>query len=84
MRMLLILALVFGAQLGMLPAAARAQSAADDEAIKRVLLAETDHFFARNFEAWAATFVQVPSATRTGPTCTATAGRRSARGSASS
>lgn len=64
MKMLLMLALVFGAQFGMLPATARAQSAADDEAIKKVLLAETDHFFARNFEAWAATFVQVPSATQ--------------------
>jgi hypothetical protein len=43
---------------------AREQSKADEEAITRVLLAETDRFFARDFEGWASTFVQVPGATQ--------------------
>jgi hypothetical protein len=34
----------------------------EEEAIKRVLLAETDFFFARNYEGWASTFVQEPGA----------------------
>jgi hypothetical protein len=41
---------------------ALAQSQADEDAIRRVLLAETDRFFARDFEGWASTFVQVPAA----------------------
>ena len=41
---------------------ALAQSPADEEAIRRVLLAETDRFFARDFDGWASTFVQVPAA----------------------
>ena len=47
-----------------LPTPALAQSAADAAAIQRVLVAETDYFFARNFDAWAATFVQIPNATQ--------------------
>ena len=62
MKLLLVLATVLvthASTIGL-----RAQGAADEEAIKRVVLAETDHFFARNFVAWAATFVHVPEATQ--------------------
>jgi hypothetical protein len=41
-----------------------AQTSADEEAIKRVVIAETDRFFARDFDGWAATFVHVPGATQ--------------------
>lgn len=37
-------------------------STADEEAIKQVLLAETDLFFARDYDGWANTFVQEPEA----------------------
>jgi hypothetical protein len=65
MKVLMLVVALLVAQAGLLPAPARAQGgAADEDAIKRVLLAETDHFFARNFDAWAATFVKVPAATQ--------------------
>lgn len=62
MRRLLALTLFVGVCMGGFAPAALAQSAADEEAIKRVLLAETDRFFARDFDGWASTFVQVPAA----------------------
>jgi hypothetical protein len=64
MKLLLVLATVLVTHASTLPIGLRAQGAADEEAIKRVVLAETDHFFARNFDAWAATFVHVPEATQ--------------------
>ena len=48
----------------LLSAVSKAQSPTDEEAIKSVILAETDLFFARDYEGWAATFVQVPNATQ--------------------
>lgn len=57
---LLRILLVMGAMA--LPAASRAAENPEEEAIKAVLLAETDHFFARNYDGWAATFVQAPNA----------------------
>jgi hypothetical protein len=39
---------------------APAQSKNDEEAIKKVLIAETDHFNNRNFEAWSNSFVHQP------------------------
>ena len=62
MRRLLVLALLVGVQMGVFAPAAQAQNQADEDAIKRVLLAETDRFFARDFDGWASTFVQVPAA----------------------
>ena len=62
MKRLLVLALLVGIQVAIFAPAALAQNQADEEAIKRVLLAETDRFFARDFEGWASTFVQVPAA----------------------
>jgi hypothetical protein len=44
--------------------AAYAQTSKDEEAIRRVVVDETDRFFARDFDGWAATFVQVPNATQ--------------------
>ena len=44
------------------PAVSQGQSKADEEAIKAVLLAETDFFFARDYEGWAGTFGQAPGA----------------------
>ena len=46
------------------PAALRAQGA-DDEALKRVIRAETEAFYARNAEAWQATWLHDAKATRT-------------------
>jgi hypothetical protein len=64
MRMLLVLATLLWAHAGLLVPEARAQSQADREAITRVVMDETDRFFARDFEGWAETFVQVPAATQ--------------------
>ena len=52
---------VIGAGL-LLPVVSRAQSRADKEAVKNVILAETDMFFARDYAGWAATFVPAPNA----------------------
>lgn len=46
----------------LLPLATKAQSPGDEEAIKSVLLAETDFFFARDYEGWAGTFVPASEA----------------------
>ena len=62
MRRLLVLALLVGVQIGVVAPEALAQGQADEDAIKKVLLAETDRFFARDFDGWASTFVQVPAA----------------------
>jgi hypothetical protein len=62
MTRLLGVTLLVGLLVAALAPAAAAQSAADEEAIRKVLLAETDRFFARDFTAWASTFVQVPAA----------------------
>jgi hypothetical protein len=62
MRQLVVIAAILCGGFTMLPSAALAQSQADQEAIRRVLIAETDRFFARDFNGWAATFVQVPNA----------------------
>jgi hypothetical protein len=59
---LFALLLVIGA--GRFVPNAVAQNQNDEEAIKRVILAETDLFFARDFEGWANTFVQIPNATQ--------------------
>jgi hypothetical protein len=64
MKRLLLFTMLVGVLAGVGAPAVRAQSAADEEAIKRVLLAETDRFFARDYDGWAATFVQVPNATQ--------------------
>jgi hypothetical protein len=63
MKLVTLLALFISAQAVMV-APVSAQSAADDEAIRKVLIAETDRFFARDYNGWAATFVQVPNATQ--------------------
>jgi hypothetical protein len=39
-----------------------AQTAADEEAIKKVVLAETDFFFARDYKGWESTFAQASGA----------------------
>jgi hypothetical protein len=44
------------------PALSRAQGTADEEAIKKVLLAETDFFFARDYQGWESTFADAPGA----------------------
>ena len=62
MKRLLVLAMLIGIHAGIFAPAALAQSPGDEEAIRRVLLAETDRFFARDFDGWASTFVQVPAA----------------------
>ena len=56
--------ILLGISAGILAPATMAQQAKDEEAIKSVILAETDLFFARDFDGWAATFVQEPSATQ--------------------
>lgn len=43
---------------------AEANEPGSEEAIKMVLLAETDTFFARDYDGWAATFVPAPEATQ--------------------
>jgi hypothetical protein len=58
-----LVALLF-VQVGVVPSPALAQSDADNAAITRVVMAETDRFFARDYEGWAALFVQVPNATQ--------------------
>jgi hypothetical protein len=62
MKRLLVLACLVGAHIALFAPAARAQSRADEDAIRQVLLAETDRFFARDFAGWAATFAHVPEA----------------------
>ena len=62
MKRLLVLAMLVGIHVGVLAPPALAQSQADEDAIRKVLLAETDRFFARDFNGWASTFVQVPAA----------------------
>ena len=62
MKRLLVLAMLVGVHAGVFAPAAMAQNQADEEAIKKVLLAETDRFFARDYNGWASTFVQVPAA----------------------
>lgn len=64
MKLLLAFATLLWLHTGLVPVAPQAQKAADEEAIKRVVLAETDRFFARDYEGWAKTFVQVPNATQ--------------------
>jgi hypothetical protein len=64
MRLLSVGAVLLWSQLGAMPATAWAQSAADEAAIKSVVLAETDRFFARDFEGWAATFVHAAESTQ--------------------
>jgi hypothetical protein len=54
--------MLVGLLAGALAPPALAQGPADEEAIRKVLLAETDFFFARDFAGWASTFVQVPAA----------------------
>jgi hypothetical protein len=46
------------------PSPLLAQGHPDDAAITRVVMAETDRFFARDYAGWAALFVQVPNATQ--------------------
>ena len=62
MKRLLVLAMLVAVQAGVFARPALAQNPADEEAIRRVLLAETDRFFARDYDGWASTFVQVPAA----------------------
>ena len=62
MKRLLVLAMLVGIQAGVFAPPALAQSPGDEDAIRRVLLAETDRFFARDFDGWASTFVHVPAA----------------------
>jgi hypothetical protein len=64
MTRFLILATLIWAHAGLSVSVASAQGQADEEAIKRVVLAETDRFFARDYDGWASTFVQVPDATQ--------------------
>lgn len=64
MKSSIVFAILFVLSAGCLTPAVEAQTKAEAEAIKRVILAETDLFFARDFEGWAATFVQAPSATQ--------------------
>jgi hypothetical protein len=64
MKLSILFTALLWAGAGLLVPAAKAQRTADEEAIKRVILAETDLFFARDFEGWVATFVQVPAATQ--------------------
>jgi hypothetical protein len=61
-RLMIVAALTALAALVPVPAAA--QGSADDAAITRVVMAETDHFFARDYDRWAALFVHVPNATQ--------------------
>jgi hypothetical protein len=46
------------------PSAAFAQGNPDDAAITKVVMAETDRFFARDYAGWASLFVQIPNATQ--------------------
>jgi len=62
MKRWIVLAMLVAAQTAVFASPGLAQSQADEDAIRRVLLAETDRFFARDFEGWASTFVQVPAA----------------------
>jgi hypothetical protein len=52
-----ILATLLWVHAGTFAPAAWAQNQADEEAIKRVVIAETDKFFARDFDGWAATLI---------------------------
>jgi len=62
MRRLLVLGAVLTVQALAFTPTVFAQTKADEEAITRVLLEETNRFFARDFDGWAATFVQIPAA----------------------
>ena len=62
MKRLLVLAMLVAVHTAVFAPPALAQSPGDEDAIRRVLLAETDRFFARDFDGWASTFVQVPAA----------------------
>ena len=62
MKRLLVLAMLVGVHMAVFAPSAMAQSQADEDAIRKVLLAETDRFFARDYNGWASTFVQVPQA----------------------
>ena len=62
MKRLFALALLVGVHMGLSAPSALAQSQADEDAIRKVLLAETDRFFARDYNGWASTFVQAPAA----------------------
>lgn len=62
-RLVLLAAVAACLVLGPAPRAF-AQTKADEDAITKVLLAETDRFFARDFDGWASTFVQVGAATQ--------------------
>ena len=64
MTRMLMLAAILLSQAGAAAPPALAQGQADDAAITRVVMAETDRFFARDYEGWAALFVQVPNATQ--------------------
>ena len=62
MKRLLVLAMLAAVHVAVSAPLALAQSQADEDAIRKVLLAETDRFFARDYDGWASTFVQVPAA----------------------
>ena len=64
MKALIVFAMLVGFGASFFTPQARAQSMADEAAIKKVILAETDLFFARDFQGWAASFVQAPEATQ--------------------
>ena len=64
MRTIVVVVALLFLQAGVVPAPALGQGHADDAAITRVVMAETDRFFARDFDGWAALFVQVPNATQ--------------------
>jgi hypothetical protein len=64
MKSLMVFTVLLWASAGLLITETKAQSKADEEAIKSVLLAETDLFFARDYQGWAATFVHVSNATQ--------------------
>ena len=61
MRLVVALVALFSVQMAV---PAWAQGHADDAAITRVVMAETERFFARDYDGWAALFVQVPNATQ--------------------
>ena len=62
MKRRLVLAMLVAVHTAVFAPRALAQNPGDEDAIRRVLLAETDRFFARDFDGWASTFVQVPAA----------------------
>lgn len=62
MKSLIVCTLVALAGAGFLLPPDALTRADEEEAIKRVLLAETDFFFARDYDGWASTFVKEPGA----------------------